>query len=181
MVGSNVTGFSLASHVSYALGKHNWTIEGGDACSSGPNVQLKLTGCQEGSFTCDNGQCIQMENRCDQIPDCRDKSDEKGCKLLVLEESYNKNIPPISSSIQQVPVDVSIDLLKLVRINEEVNSIEFQFMITLKWKESRVTYYNLKQKESQNILMQEDVERLWLPEVIYENTDQKEISRLGVE
>ena len=119
-------------------------------------------------------------NRCDQIPDCRDKSDEKGCKLLVLEESYNKNIPPISSSIQQVPVDISIDLLSLVRINEEVHSIEFQFTITLEWKESRATYHNLKSRESLNVLMQEDVDRLWLPEVVYENTDQKESSRLGM-
>ena len=184
VLGSNVRGYSWVSHVSYALGKYNWTIKGEKACSNGSpaiRIQLKLTGCQEGNFTCDNGQCIPMEKRCDQIPDCRDKSDEKGCKLIVIEESYNKNIPPISSSIQQVKVDVSIDLLKLVRINEEVNSIEFQFTITLKWKESRATYYNLKQKESQNILMQEDVERLWLPEVIYENTDQKEITRLGVE
>ena len=28
--------------------------------------------------------------------------------------------------------------------------------------------------------MQEDVDRLWLPEVVYENTDQKESSRLGM-
>ena len=183
VMGSNIKGLSQASHVSYAIGKHNWTIEGGGACNPGPknNIQLKLTGCREGSFTCDNGQCIPMENRCDQITDCRDQSDEKGCKLLVLKESYNRNIPPISSTIQQVEVDVSIDLLKLVRINEEVNSIEFQFTITLKWKESRATYHNLKSKESLNTLMQEDIEKLWLPEVIYENTNQKESSRLGVE
>ena len=183
VLGSNVTGYSWVSHVSFALGKYNWTIKGEKACNHGSpyiRLQLKLTGCQQGNFTCDNGQCIPMENRCDQIPDCRDKSDEKGCKLLVLEESYNKNIPPISSSIQQVPVDISIDLLSLVRINEEVHSIEFQFTITLEWKESRATYHNLKSRESLNVLMQEDVDRLWLPEVVYENTDQKESSRLGM-
>ena len=30
-----------------------------------------------------------------------------------------------------------------------------------------------------NILMKEDMDRLWLPEVIYENTDQQESTRLG--
>ena len=54
-------------------------------------------------------------------------------------------------------------------------------MITLKWKENRAIYHNLKRKESLNILMQGDVETIWLPELIYENTDQKESSRLGVE
>ena len=29
--------------------------------------------------------------------------------------------------------------------------------------------------------MHKDIEKLWLPEIIYENTDQKESSRLGVE
>ena len=41
---------------------------------------LKLSGCNpevlsEGKFTCDDGQCVTMEQRCDQVPDCRDKSD----------------------------------------------------------------------------------------------------------
>ena len=146
-------------------------------------MQLKLTGCLDGSFTCDNGQCVPMDKRCNQLTECPDKSDEKGCNLLVLEESYNKNIPPISSSkegeILKVHVLVSIDLLNLVRINRESHYIEFQFRIKLEWKEKRATYQNLKDTESLNILMQEDVERLWLPEVIYENTDQQESTRLG--
>ena len=124
-----------------------------------------------------------MHKRCNQLAECPDKSDEKGCNLLVLEESYNKNIPPISSSkvgeILKVHVLVSIDLLRLVRINQESHSIEFQFRIKLEWKENRATYHNLKDTESMNILMQEDMEKLWLPEVIYENTDQQESTRLG--
>ena len=64
-------------------------------------------------------------------------------------------------------------------MNQESHSIEFQFRITLEWKENRATYHNLKDTESMNILMLEDMERLWLPEVIYENTDQQESTRLG--
>ena len=30
-----------------------------------------------------------------------------------------------------------------------------------------------------NALTQEDIQRLWLPKVMYENTDQKEGTRLG--
>lgn len=34
----------------------------------GKLLQLKLTGCnQDGEFTCDDGQCIKMEERCDQV------------------------------------------------------------------------------------------------------------------
>ena len=45
-----------ASQLSYALGKHNWTISGdSDECSKGQDsytIEMKLTGCNESQFTC---------------------------------------------------------------------------------------------------------------------------------
>ena len=82
-------------------------------------------------------------------------------------------------STDPVNVSVSIHVLKLVKIDEDGYSIEIQFEITMGWKENRVTYQNLKQRDSLNALRQTDYEQLWLPEVIYENTDQKESTRLG--
>ena len=49
----------------------------------------------------------------------------------------------------------------------------------LSWKENRVSYNNLKKAVALNALTQDDIKKLWLPEVIYENTDQKESTRLG--
>ena len=123
-----------------------------------------------------------MEERCDQLPQYRDESDEIGCEILVLKRSYNTNVPPITSDEgKQGPVNVStsIDVLKLVDIDEEDYSIEIQFEITLNWKENRAAYYNLKENDILNALSQEDIEKLWLPEVIYVNTDQKDSTRLG--
>ena len=67
-------------------------------CNKGEpyNLTLKLTGCAEDDFTCADGQCISIENRCDQIVDCRDETDEKDCRLLVLKNGYNKAIPPFT-------------------------------------------------------------------------------------
>ena len=42
-------------------------------------------------------------------------------------------------------------------------------------------YHNLKNRTSLNALTKEDIEKLWLPKVIYENTDQKDTTRLGVD
>ena len=120
-----------------------------------------------------------MDQRCNQLPDCRDKSDERNCKILVLKEGYNKNVPPVNSKEPVVNVSISIDLLELVDIEEEDYSIEIQFEIMLRWKENRATYNNLKKTDALNALTQEDIQKLWLPEVIYENTDQKESTRLG--
>ena len=95
---SNVTGMSTASFASFTLGKHNWTIKGDKGCSSGDSytTELKMSVCKEGNFTCDNGQCVRMDKRCNQLPDCRDESDERNCKLLVLKDGYNRKVPPIA-------------------------------------------------------------------------------------
>ena len=139
-----------------------------------------MSGCEEGQFTCNDGQCIQMEERCDQMPDCLDKSDEVECHLLVLENGYNKNIPPITSTIPRVDVNIAITLMKIVEIAERDHSILLQFQISLRWRESeRVTYLNLKSDVTLNALTDEDVRKLWLPLIIYDNTDQKDRTRLG--
>ena len=120
-------------------------------------------------------------------PNCRDRSDEKGCKLIVLkdEEGYNKNIPPIESrpdgSFIPARVNISITLMKVVEIEEVDHSIHLQFQITLMWMENRVRYQNLKKQTSLNALTMDDILRIWFPLIVYENTDQKEVTRIGME
>ena len=41
-------------------------------------------GCLSYEFTCDNGRCKPQSYRCDQIDDCGDNSDEKGCGMYML-------------------------------------------------------------------------------------------------
>ena len=185
---SKIRAETKASKESFALGKQEWTITGDHSnCHEGMTytTKLKLSGCNSlEHFTCDDGQCIALEQRCDQLPNCRDKSDEKGCNILVLEDGYNKRIPPITTSgSTMIPVtcDVSIVLSKVVHIDEEDHAIEFQFEILLEWNENRVSYHNLKQDMSLNALNDTEMKRIWLPLVIYENTDDKESTRVGTE
>ena len=186
---ASVMAKSQASKESYALGKQEWTVTNDVfACNKGEpyTTQFKLSGCNlEGEFTCNDGQCVTMEERCDQIPDCRDKSDERDCKLLETEEGYNRKVPPITSlgktdkTIVPVKVNISISLLKIVGMEEVQHKIDLQFEITLEWKENRATYQNLKKKTSLNALTDEDISALWLPYVIYANTDMKEAVQIA--
>ena len=90
---SSLTAISKASKKSYVLGKHTWTIFD-DKSSCNPSqdeeyalqdgkwtldssnigrpytIQLKLTGCSDGEFACYNGDCVRMEERCDQVVQC---------------------------------------------------------------------------------------------------------------
>ena len=174
---------------SYLLGRHNWMISNDSFdCNEGKpyETRLKLSGCDEDEFTCDDGQCVAMEERCNQVADCRDESDENNCQVLVLKASYNQRVPPITTvspenkTIVPAQVETSITLMKVVSMKEVEHSIEFQFQITMEWKENRATYFNLKEDISLNALPKDDIERLWLPLIVYDNTDQKETTRLGM-
>ena len=184
---NDVTAMSRAAKLSYVLGKHEWTISNDVfECGEGKpyTTKLKLTGCNpEGEFTCDNGQCVKMEERCNQVPDCKDESDEKGCQVIILKDGYNKKVPPIgrAKTGRAIPADVSISitLMKVVEIEEVDHSIHLQFQISLSWKENRVKYQNLKKEVSLNSLSDEDIKTIWLPLIFYDNTDQKASTRLG--
>ena len=184
---SNVSATSRATKVSYVLGKHSWTVDNSVYdCHQGRTYStwLKLAGCSDGEFTCSSGDCIQMEERCNQNPDCIDKSDEENCQTVVLEKSYNKKVPPVTSIREEVkklvpvPVIISIVLLKVVDMEEVKHSIDFQFEIILEWKENRAVYHNLKTDTSLNALSYDDISSIWLPYVIYDNTDMKEAVQL---
>ena len=187
----NVTASTINRQMFFALGRKRWTISGDkNMCRGGQDytIEMKLTSCNENQFTCDyGGACINMEERCDQMQDCQDGSDEMGCKILSLKDSYNKRVPPVGiirrevKTLRPVDVNVSLTLDQVVAIKEEDHSIELQFQISLEWKEDRATYYNLKSKYYLNALSEDEIKTLWLPLVIYTNTDQKETTRLGVE
>ena len=74
---------------------------------------------------------------------------------------------------------VNLTLEKVVAIEEVDYSISFKFMINLIWRDKRVTYQNLNDDSADNLLSQEEINMLWLPLVIYWNTDQEETTRLG--
>ena len=118
---------------------------------------------------------------------CSDESDEQDCKLLVLQSGYNKDIPQAikrkmaARKKELLPVNVSLDLLKVIDIDEIEYSFSFKFKISLMWRDNRVTFKNLKNDSTYNLLRQNEVKMIWLPLVIYWNTDQHETTRLGAE
>ena len=92
--------------------------------------------------------------------------------MIDLKPNYKKTIPPINASVY-----VSLDILKLVNIEEVTHSITIQFQVTLEWRDERMLFYNLKNKSFLNKLDDSVINELWLPKMIYENTDQKESTR----
>ena len=184
--GEGNLGKSDAVKVTYALGKHTWSIENDDCNKGHPyTTPLKLSGCRVGEFTCTNGLCIEMGQRCDQLKDCEDNSDEMNCRLVHLGISYNKKIAPVSTvsvtnrTILPVFVNVSLVLYKVIQLEEANHVIELQYEIILEWYENRARYHNLKKEVALNSLRKEEIEDLWIPYIIYDNTDMKDAVKLN--
>jgi len=103
-----------------------------------------------------------MEERCDQIRNCKDKSDENNCKLIVFEDNYNEKVPPFTiteedNSIIPAKIRVSTQLKNVLAISEFSHTIDLKIGITLKWYENRVLYHNLKTEEALNVLTDMEV------------------------
>ena len=170
---------SEAPEGSYPLGKHAWNFYNDECYNGSYKAELKLTGCKDDEFTCDDGQCVDMKQRCDQTPQCEDDSDEKGCQLILLNEGYNQIVPPFTTGncveheIVPAKINISIKLFNILSIDEVDNTIDLKFEIMLEWFDHRHTYNNLKEHRSfLNALNETDLDRIWLPIIFYDNTDQ---------
>ena len=103
-----------------------------------------------------------MEERCDQIMDCVDESDEDNCRLISFKDNYNKKVPPFTvnkknNSLVPAKIRVSTQLKNVLSISEFSHTIELKIGITLNWYENRVLYHNLKIQEALNVLTDAEV------------------------
>ena len=187
-----LTSKAIGSSSPYPLGKHVWKVFNGQHICTDDIVNesklLKMTGCSDGYFTCNNGDCIPMNERCDQALNCADETDEMGCQILVLKNSYRKTTPPIKvttvnreQAVIPCNVTVSITLLDVASIRESKNEIDLKFMVVLQWLDFRAVYYNLKNESSQNILDEQDVKNLWIPNLFYQNNKDNDNTKTALD
>lgn len=79
----------IPSLYNYPLGRQQWLLRR-PVCDQkeGGVRQLLLTRCHDGQFTCDDGTCVNLSQRCDLKYDCYDFSDEAECAMIRLPLEY---------------------------------------------------------------------------------------------
>nr|XP_045603328.1 uncharacterized protein LOC123761370 [Procambarus clarkii] len=156
------------SELLYPVGVHKFEISG-DNCENQMHT-LKLTSCRQNMFTCGDGKCIDLNQRCNLELDCDDHSDELNCETLIVPPGYEKRLPPPKVN-SYTPASVSIDCkILLVRKLDLINSqLVMDIVIRKTWYDSRLHYKNLHSDNNLNQI--DDINLVWFPEVTMLGSD----------
>ena len=168
---------SAADKNSLLIGSHEWKVENDSKTCPGAgsySTVLKLTGCSEEEFTCDDGSCVPMTNRCNAKKDCADGTDEAECKTFVRAIGYNRFItPPPVGNDTRPKMFLSITIDEIVEINEKDGFFRCQVWMERKWIDRRLTFQNLKKESELNEINPEDRDLIWKPWTAYKNIEDR--------
>ena len=139
LLSSSLHEINLTLHEDFPIGRRYWGSE--------QNLRLfTLTVCHIWQFSCGNGECIDYNQRCDDIKHCKDETDELNCNKVSLPENYNKEQHPPLDSEQEFPIKIHyyVDVYNLDRINADGATASMDLGVTLTWYDPRVQFNYLK-------------------------------------
>ena len=166
----------------YPLGRKQWDVYN-DKCNIDGGLErifLTFSSCRDDEFTCDNGICIPMEHRCDQKQDCKDVTDEKNCITVSIDPNkYLKDKPPPAlPGKDKAEVRVSLNLLDILSLAVVDMKITTKYELQLEWIDPRITFLNLKENTNLNGLIPFELQQIWIPSIIFSNTQADDFSIL---
>ena len=111
----------------------------------------------------------------------RDESDEDDCQMLVMKTNYNSKISPftfdyVNSKVVPVNVNISMAVIDVLSILEKDLLYVLKFRFYMSWYDYRLKYHNIKRSKMLNSLSSNEVNKLWIPFVVFSNTENSEFT-----
>ena len=78
-------------------------------------------------YTCNSGECVTMEKRCDTVYDCEDASDEDDCNHVIFPGSYKKERAPLKSKWNDNKFYVGTNI-KIEKI-DFIDTLNFHYVV----------------------------------------------------
>ena len=158
------------------FGSQRYFLDG----SSSHEIMLNINSCDDDTeFNCRDGSCVVIDKRCDSNLDCYDGSDEIDCNIVSIPPSYLSHVPAKSADGNKSQVTISIDIWAILGIYEVEEKFRVKFGLTMIWKDSRVTFLNLKEDSDLNTVALNEAKSIWLPVVVFENTENMVLSTVS--
>nr|XP_053643897.1 uncharacterized protein LOC128696599 [Cherax quadricarinatus] len=172
---------NVASDTVYPLGRHKWTLLY-PICEQevGNIIELSLSICQSHQYMCDNGECIDLAARCDAKSDCNDETDEDNCSLLQVPAGYRSFKPPKNVVDPSKPLQPNLifNFLRFLKIEDVEETINLEFIVNIEWRDSRLTYTNLREDIHANKLSRIEAESIWKPKLKFPNVKDGKLEKL---
>ncbi|CAL4059515.1 unnamed protein product, partial [Meganyctiphanes norvegica] len=132
-------------------GRKTWT-------SGTMSKTLTLTKCSSSEYSCDNGECIPFNQRCDSQSDCQDKSDEVECIKVFSKAGYSKENTPLLDEDDNVYLKMLMGIFAIEPITTEKGEGSVDSWMAINWTEPRIYLKHLYDDVSQI-----DCNNIWYP------------------
>lgn len=128
-------------------------------------IELIITNCNKDEWTCDSGDCIPRDERCDLTEHCDDFSDEFNCNEFILFDGYDKESNPPTQANETFELKMAINITGIKVVDLASFTITVDMIQTIMWYDRRILLRLLK-----NIWTHvEFYDNIWIPEFYIED------------
>ncbi len=97
------------------------------------------------------------------------------CSILSLPEGYRKSAPP-PGEMGRLPILLEVKIISFPEINVTKMKLVADFILTLTWFDQRLSFFNLKPSVALNAMTLQDLELIWVPEILFANTEGNQLT-----
>ena len=134
-------------------------------CKTDHSVIVSISVCNDDEFTCNNGDCIDLQKACNWITDCKDLSDEDNCSPLIPPDvTYHRVFSDRYVTKKNTKIKALLTLERIAGINLSDDQIDLVLTMQCSWFDNRLLFKFL-QPNATTDLSKKLIENIWVPDI----------------